>query len=157
MVRAPLIESKSQQIEPPKPQVSGESVEIKEQPKVIEEEPKPTDVELKLHRILKGTPLESQIAIIIREADKNGFNPAFTAAISIIESSGGVHNFRPYNAWGWYGGKGFASWEQSITAWSEYFNRVYISKGLTTPKTIQPKYCPPNPSWATKVQSLMNK
>lgn len=104
----------------------------------------------------RNAPLADYAMEFVAAADEYGIDYRLVASISVIESEGGKHTFRPYNAWGW-GKSGFSSWEEGIWAVSKGLSKYY-AKGLTTPKAISYSYCPPSSqSWATKVQSVMNQ
>jgi hypothetical protein len=78
------------------------------------------------------------------------------ASISIVESSGGINNFRRYNAWGW-GKINFESWEDGIWTVSRGLAKYY-AKGLDTPEKISTYYCPPHASkWAKSVNTLIDQ
>lgn len=111
----------------------------------------------KVHKYLslRGAPLAQYSQELVKAAEHYGIDYRLVAAISIIESSGGKHNFRTYNAWGW-GKSGFESWEDGIWTVSKGLS-TYYAKGMTTPKAISYSYCPPNAnSWANKVSYVMN-
>lgn len=142
--------------------VNTESTEIKE--KIVEEEltNKAEDALFakkvnKIRTYLKSrrSPLANHAEEIVKAADTYGIDYRLVASISIIESSGGLHNFKPYNAWGW-GKSGFSNWKEGIWAVSKGLGKYY-ARGLNTPKRIAPVYCPPNAAkWANNVQSIMN-
>jgi len=112
---------------------------------------------IKKYLIKRGAPLATNAQDFVEAADKYGIDYRLVAAISIIESSGGLHNFKPYNAWGW-GKYGFENWKDGIWSVTEGLATGYISKGLDTPLEIGRVYCPPSySSWAKKVSSLMKE
>lgn len=114
---------------------------------------------VKVHDFLvsRNAPLADYATQIVQDADKYGIDYRLVAAISIMESSGGMYDFRSYNAWGW-GNFSFSSYDQSIDAMSGYLKSEYINLGLTSPFTIAPKYCPPNSyHWAAAVSSYMEQ
>lgn len=143
--------------------VPTESTEIKQ--KVVEEnvskKAKDTAFERKVNKVktyLKSrrSPLANYANELVKAADTYGIDYRLVASISIIESSGGKHNFRPYNAWGW-GKSGFSNWKEGIWAVSKGLGKYY-SRGLNTPKKIAPVYCPPNAvKWGNNVQYIMNQ
>lgn len=104
----------------------------------------------------RNSPLAVYAEQFVQAADTFGIDYRLAASISIIESSGGIHTFRTYNAWGW-GKKNFSSWEEGIWEVSEGLGKYY-SKGLNTPAKIAPSYCPPSAShWAKKVAFVMSE
>ena len=104
----------------------------------------------------RNSPLAVYAEEFVNAADTYGIDYRIVASISIIESSGGIHTFRTYNAWGW-GKKNFSSWEEGIWGVSEGLGKYY-AKGLNTPAKIAPSYCPPSAShWAKKVSFVMSE
>ena len=104
----------------------------------------------------KNSPLAAYAEDLVDAAREYGIDYRLVAAISIVESSGGLYNFRPYNAWGW-GKSGFENWKDAIWSVSKGLGNYY-AKGLDTPYEIGRVYCPPSSdSWSRKVSSLMRK
>ncbi len=110
----------------------------------------------KIRKYLSGrnSPLADYAEEFVKAANYYGIDYNLVAAISIIESSGGLHCFRTYNAWGW-GSSGFDSWTDGIWSVSKGLGKYY-SSGLDTPKEIAYRYCPPSASsWGSKVSYVM--
>ncbi len=104
----------------------------------------------------RNSPLAIHAQEIVKAADEHGIDYRLLPAISIIESSGGIHTFRTHNAWGW-GKKNFSSWEEGIWAVSKGLGNYY-SRGLNTPQKISVYYCPPSAGeWARKVSFVMRE
>jgi hypothetical protein len=104
----------------------------------------------------RNSPLAEYADVLVTAAYEYGIDYRLVAAISVIESEGGKHCFKPYNAWGW-GSKSFESWRDGIYTVTEGLSKYYAN-GLTTPALIAPVYCPPNASkWASNVQYVMNQ
>jgi len=104
----------------------------------------------------RNSPLAEYADVLVTVAEEYGIDYRLVAAISIIESGGGKHCFRPYNAWGW-GSKSFDSWENGIYTISKGLSKYYAN-GATTPALIAPSYCPPHATkWAYNVQHVMNQ
>ena len=104
----------------------------------------------------RNSPLAEYADILVTAAYEYGIDYRLVAAISVIESEGGKHCFKPYNAWGW-GSKSFESWEDGIYSITKGLSKYYAN-GLTTPALIAPVYCPPNASkWASNVQYVMDQ
>lgn len=104
----------------------------------------------------RNSPLAQYAKEFVLAADHYHIDYRLVAAISIVESSGGLHNFRPYNAWGW-GSYGFDDWVDGIWSVSKGLSGYY-AKGLDTPLEIGRVYCPPSASsWSGKVSRLMNQ
>ena len=79
-------------------------------------------------------------------AEKYGLPYNLMPAISIIESSGGKYNYRPYN----YAGMGgqsnamvFNSYEEAIEKHAQIIKRGYWDKGSRTPEDMERYYCYP--------------
>ncbi len=70
-------------------------------------------------------PLAGQGKTMAKYAYEYKIDPRLCAAVSIIESSGGVHCIKAHNAWGWgaadsdpYGGaSSWSSWDEAIREW----------------------------------------
>ncbi len=104
----------------------------------------------------RNAPLADYAQEFVKAADHYGIDYRIVAAISVIESNGGRHTFKEYNAWGW-GKTPFESWTDGIWTVSAGISKYY-SKGLTTPELIAPYYCPPNAvKWAQNVNYVMNQ
>lgn len=104
----------------------------------------------------RNSPLAPYAEEFVKASQTYGIDYRIVASISIIESSGGIHTFRSYNAWGW-GKMNFSNWEEGIWTVSEGIGKYY-EKGLNTPQKIAPSYCPPSAShWAGKVSFVMNE
>ncbi|MGI6423054.1 MAG: hypothetical protein ACOX0X_00315 [Candidatus Dojkabacteria bacterium] len=104
----------------------------------------------------RNSPLAQYAEYIVLNADKYGIDYRLVPAISIIESSGGIHTFKRYNAWGW-GKRHFSSWEEAIDVVSEGLSKYY-AKGMNTPQKIAKYYCPPSAqAWAKKVSFVMGQ
>ncbi len=104
----------------------------------------------------RNSPLAEYADILVTSAYEYGIDYRLVAAISVIESEGGKHCFKPYNAWGW-GSKSFESWEDGIYTVTKGLSKYYAN-GLTTPALIAPVYCPPNANkWASNVQYVMDQ
>jgi hypothetical protein len=118
-----------------------------------------TDVRvLKIHDYLaqRNAPLADYAKEFVKAADNYGIDYRLVAAISVIESGGGVNTFKAYNAWGW-GNMAFSSWEDGIWTVSAGMAKYY-SLGLDTPAEISYTYCPPSSqSWGNNVQYVMNE
>lgn len=107
----------------------------------------------------RNAPLEHQAEYMVIMANKFGIDYRLVPAISIIESSGGEHLYRRFNAWGWGGAEGFAfeNWEHSIYVVSRGMGGYY-SMGLDTPKKMAPRYNPHTPNeWGAKVKMVMER
>lgn len=104
----------------------------------------------------RRSPLAQYAEEFVKAADHYGIDYRLVPAISVIESGGGLYNFRPHNAWGW-GKMTFGNWQEGIWTVTKGLS-VYYSNGLTTPKLISRYYCPPSAdSWGMKVQFVMNE
>lgn len=111
-----------------------------------------------IRRYLAGrnAPLANYAEEFVKAADHYEIDYRIVAAISVIESGGGKHNFRPHNAWGW-GRMSFNDWTEGIWTVSGGVSRYY-ARGMTTPQLMAPVYCPPNAvNWANNVTFVMNQ
>lgn len=133
--------------------VSNTEIEIK--PENVNNSERVHNIEVFLEK--RNSPLTRYAQEFVLAADYWNIDYRLVAAISVVESGGGINTFRKYNAWGW-GKNGFKSWEDGIWSVSEGISKGYYSKGLDTPKEISKYYCPPSSdSWARKVSSLMKE
>jgi hypothetical protein len=136
-----------------------ENVVIKEA--VIDQTPqyKPDSKKVEnVRKYLAGrqAPLAEYAEEFVKAADHYNIDYRIVAAISVIESGGGKHTFKPHNAWGW-GRKSFETWTEGIWTVSAGISKYY-SRGLTTPRLIATYYCPPNAvKWAQNVTFVMNQ
>ncbi len=113
-----------------------------------------TEIETYLNK--RNSPLAKYAEEFVKAADEYKIDYRLVASISVIESSAGLHCFKPYNAWGW-GNMTFDNWTDGIWTVSEGLGKYY-QNGLTTPNLIAPHYCPPSAtSWSNKVNYVMNQ
>lgn len=94
----------------------------------------------RIDKNLEGRTLHGYGKVFAEAAYECGIHPAFSPAISIIESSGGDICFRPHNAWGW-GNTGWDSWEEAI---KEHVQGLATGYGEIPTLERAQKYCPPN-------------
>lgn len=107
----------------------------------------------------RNAPLGHEAEFMVIMANKFNLDYRLLPAISIIESSGGLHLYRKYNAWGWGGAEGFTfeNWEHSIYVVSRGM-AGYYAMGLDTPIKMAPRYNPHTPEeWGPKVEMVMNR
>ena len=101
-----------------------------------------------------NSPLAEYAEDFVSAAEKYGIDYRLMPAISIVESGGGKHLFKPHNPFGW-GNKGYPSFKAAIYDVARGLS-VYYRTGRTTPATISKTYNPVTPkSWASKVSYLM--
>jgi hypothetical protein len=109
----------------------------------------------------RNSPLADHAETFIEEADKNGLDWKFVAAIAGLESSFGLHiPQNSYNGWGYgvYGNnvRRFESWDDGIAVVSTALREDYMEKwGATTVPEIGKIYAS-SPTWAQRVQFFMN-
>lgn len=109
----------------------------------------------------RNSPLADHADTFVEQADKNGLDWKFVAAISGLESSFGLHiPQNSYNGWGFgvYGDnvRRFESWDDGITVVSASLREDYMDKwGATTVPEIGRIYAA-SPTWAQRVQYFMN-
>ena len=77
----------------------------------------------------------------------------FTSSLFVNNNNpGGIKDFDSESGW--------ASYEtqfKGVMEMARLLKRNYINKGLTTPETIGPIYCPNSDTWATKIRDLMSR
>lgn len=104
----------------------------------------------------RQAPLADYADHFVEAADKYGIDYRLVPAISVMESNGGKHLFRDYNAWGW-GSVNFTSFEEGIETVTRGLKTGYYDAGLDTVAEIAPVYCPPNAkAWTNGVTEFMN-
>lgn len=107
----------------------------------------------------RGAPLAAEAYYFEKMAVKYNLPYNLMPAISVLESSGGLYNYRPYNYAGMGGQSGaltFESYAQAIEKHAQILRYGYFDAGADTPAEIAPYYCPPCTTWDVKVQSIMN-
>jgi hypothetical protein len=134
------------------------SIEEKRKYDALKNDPRVKKIKKLYHNY--GSPLESKAEYMVAVSDRFGIDYRLVPAISIVESSGGLYTYRPYNAWGW-GGQGgaftFSSWEESIWVVTKGIKEGYWDYGARTPYQMARSYCPPTwQSWAGKVTYVLN-
>ncbi|HUD19151.1 MAG TPA: hypothetical protein VMR81_01800 [Patescibacteria group bacterium] len=110
-----------------------------------------------------NSPLESDAATFIHEADKNGLDWRLVVAISGVESTFG-QSVPPgsYNAWGWGiptgadSGVGFSNWKDGIATVSYGLKHNYMDKGEITLDAIGQTYAASG-AWSGHVQYFIDK
>ncbi len=110
-------------------------------------------------------PLRSYGRKMAAAAYRYRIDPRLCAAVSIVESGGGLRCIKPHNAWGWgavdsnpY--EGAASWDSFDEAIEQWHKGMADSKtGLATARTVSTLaivYCS-NPAWGADVAETMGK
>ena len=101
-------------------------------------------------------------------AARYGVNPAYAAAIAVVESEGGKTGyankgtFNPYG-WGVHQGFKYPSWASATNALAKGLSgKLYKGSGLTNPLSIAQRYAPSsdgnNPAgYAAKINALMKQ
>lgn len=89
---------------------------------------------------LAGSPLAGYGYAFANAAYDYGVDPRWSPAIACLESSKGLYNFLPYNAWGW----GQVSWPDWETAIYAHVRGLSIGYGYTISEAAAKKYCPYN-------------
>ena len=93
-------------------------------------------------RFFGSGPLAGYGETIAKAAYEYKVDPRLCAAVSIIESSGGVYCIRPHNAWGWGAADSnpyalaseWGSWKEAIEAWHK--GMATSSTGLANAATL---------------------
>lgn len=106
-----------------------------------------------------SSPMSNNAADFIDTANIHGLDWKLLPSIAGVESTFGRHvPANSYNPFGWANGaKKFQSWKEAISTVGEGIERIYTSRGRTTPALMQPVYAPPSQTWATKVEYFMQK
>jgi hypothetical protein len=98
-------------------------------------------------------PLAANAEDFVRAADIYKIDYRLLPSISIVESSGGKHLFKPYNPFGW-GKWGYPNFTAAIYDVSRGMSRYY-ARGADTPEEIARTYNPVTPKeWSGKVRKL---
>ena len=112
-----------------------------------------------------GSPMAPYAADFIKYANMYGISWKTLVGISGVESGFGrvipqsYNGALSYNAWGWtgssYGFNGFAAFSSWPDAIQSIAQGIASSYGNESPYQMQPVYCPPNPGWASEVESYI--
>ena len=111
------------------------------------------------------SPMAGLGTVMAEQAYQHRIDPRLCAAVSIVESSGGLYCIKPFNAWGWGAADsdpynlafGWSSWEEAVAAWHE--GVITNTAGLATPKSLSgfgDIYCS-TPIWAKNVAGYMTQ
>jgi len=92
--------------------------------------------------------------------NEHQINALFCIAVGSLESGYGTSDaaIKHNNLFGMMvNGKirDFKSIDECILFWGKHLKDNYIGKGLNTIEKIQPKYCPPDSEWDTKIINIM--
>lgn len=114
------------------------------------------------------SPMTSYAGLIVREADRNGFDFRLLPAIAMCESNLGKRmplkaGFNPFGIAVYTGtlkGKNFDSWEHAVVWVSEYLKAKYFDRGIKDLKEIGAIWAPPSVetdySWTSCVEYFMD-
>lgn len=106
-----------------------------------------------------NSPLQYHAQDFIDAANLYDIDWKLVPSIAGVESTFGKRIPGGYNAWGWgvYGTNRiyFKSWKDGIYTLSKGLKEDYISRGLTTPYTMNKRYAA-SPAWGWKVAFFMN-
>ena len=104
-----------------------------------------------------NAPLYKNAKDFVEAATKYKLDYRLMPAISIVESSGGKHLFKPHNPFGW-GKHGYPSFRAAIYDVARGLSVYYYGLGLKDPRSIAYKYNPVTPkAWGSKVYRLMQQ
>ena len=109
------------------------------------------------------SPMQGLGKVMARCAYEQRIDPRLCAAVSIVESSGGLHCIKPFNAWGWGAADsdpeglafGWSAWDEAIDAW--HTGVATNQAGLANPiclSSFGDTYCS-TPIWAKNVCGYM--
>lgn len=86
-----------------------------------------------------------------------GIDPLFLASIAAQESGWGKYDHGNNNIFGINSGnKYFSSKENCIYEAAKLLSKYYVAEGRTTPRQIQPKYCPSPTNWHYDISAVAN-
>jgi len=104
-----------------------------------------------------NSPMAGLGEVYVREADKHQIDWRLLPAISLVESSAGLHQ-RYNNAWGWNSAKtGFDSWADGIAFILERFSSSAIYAGKDTAGILWRYNGVVEPGYPSKVMRLMDQ
>ncbi len=142
----------------PSPEVL--SVTVSPSPTIL----KPTENELRVETLSRylakhKSPMAANAQDFIDAANVHGLEWHLLPSISGVESTFGKHvPSNSYNPFGWANGeKAFTNWQEAINTVAEGVERIYYSKGRTTPELMHKIYAPPSNTWGHNVRFFMNK
>ena len=104
-----------------------------------------------------GSPLAPYTQVMQDEAARVGSTIYMCPAVAMAESSGGLVNMAPHNAWGLMERKGgFGSWEEGIAFFYGFLYRYNISRGYAAVNgSTTPNYCQPPHPWMENVDQCI--
>lgn len=105
----------------------------------------------------KGTWLEGKEEDLYNFEHEYGINVFFMYGVSTLESGRGTSPLAR-NRQNYYGAnvdRNWEDWNDSTNYFCDFMTRLYIAKDNTSVQGIGPIYCPPNPSWADEVETIM--
>lgn len=120
-----------------------------------------SDVEKMLPKAMGG---RSVAKAIVEVEEKYGINALFTIAVAKLESGNGKsrlaknkNNLFGLNATGsvYNNANGYSSKAASVHDFGRIISKYYIKQGRVTLKSINAKYCPPNPKWKNLVSDII--
>ncbi len=118
---------------------------------------------LRSYLLSHGSPLASEAAHFVGEADRMNLDWRLLPAISGVESTFGKQiPSGSYNAWGWgiptgaQWGVAFKSWNEAITTISEGLKHDYVDRGAITIDQIGRIYAA-SPAWSWKVHFFIQQ
>lgn len=118
---------------------------------------------LRSYLLSHDSPLASEAARFVAEADRTNLDWRLLTAISGVESTFGKQiPSGSYNAWGWgiptgaQWGVAFTSWNDAITTISHGLKENYVDKGAVTIDQIGRIYAA-SPAWSWKVRYFIDQ
>lgn len=123
----------------------------------VEEELETTDAVEEVVPTFEELPIEEKIRV---KCEEYGVDFKIALAIARLEtgwfkSDAYIHRNNPGGLSRNEKPIAFATIEDGVEAFVGNLARGYFGQGLNTPETIGRKYCPVDPSWASKVRALM--
>lgn len=111
----------------------------------------------KMKETFKGTWLEGKEEDLYNFEHEYNINAFFIYGVSTLESGRGTSPLAR-NRQNYYGAnidRYWDDWNDSTDYFCDFMTRLYIDKDNTSVQGIGPVYCPPNPSWADEVETIM--
>lgn len=104
----------------------------------------------------RGSPLAERADRIVAAGVRHGVDPRWVVAIAGTESNFGIEHHE-HNAWGWSPRdvlSRWASWEESIEAYTRHFARGYR---VREPHRIGARYAPYSKHWAATTRRFFEQ
>lgn len=134
-------------------------------PKLVRKPSFSPDSDVRTIRVTNGAVLDKGLrgnlkglgSAFVDAGIKHNIDPLFLASIAAQESGWGQFDHGNNNLFGISSGaKSFSSKASSIYYTASLLSKYYVGEGRTTPRKIQPKYCPSPSNWHFDISSCAN-